>query len=308
MRILVLGAGAIGGYMGGRLAEAGLDVTFLVRPRRRELLQRQGLVVKSEVGDITLPVKALLAPEVNAPCDLVLLTAKAYDLDDAIDAIAPAMGPKSVILPLLNGLLHLDKLIERFGRERVLGGTCYIGSAMSPEGHVLHKGTLAVVTFGELDGGHSERTRAIAAELQKAKFKTVHSERILHDMWDKFVLLATLATVTTVTRANVGEILSTAVGERTLETALAECAAVAAVSGFPVIPETEARARQMFFDRNSSFTSSMRNDMDGGGPTEAEHIIGDMIRRGEALGVATPSVRLALCNLQLYEIRRRRAA
>jgi len=304
MRILVLGAGAIGGYVGGRLAEAGVDVTFLVRPKRREVLERQGLIVKSEVGDIARPVKTVLAEEIAAPYDLVILTAKSYDLGAAIDAIAPAMGPKSVVLPLLNGLLHLDKLIERFGRERVLGGACYIGSTLSPEGSVLHKGTLAVVTFGELDGGASTRTLAIASELQKGKFKTVRSEHILRDMWDKFVLLATLAVVTTVTRANVGEILATAVGARTIQVALAECAAVAAASASPLTPDSETRARQMFSDRTSTFTASMRNDMEAGGPTEADHILGDMERRADALGVATPMLLLALCNLQLHELRR----
>ncbi|HUK10727.1 MAG TPA: ketopantoate reductase family protein [Stellaceae bacterium] len=303
MRLLILGAGAIGGYVGGRLAEGGADVTFLVRPKRREVLERQGLVVKSEVGDISRPVKTVVAGGIRAPYDVVLLTAKAYDLDAAIDAIAPAMGPNSVVLPLLNGLLHLDKLIARFGRERVLGGTCYIGVALSPEGHIVHNGSLAVVAFGELAGGSSSRTEAIAAELRKGNFKTVLSEHIRQDMWDKFVMLAALATVTTVTRANVGEILSTAVGESAMLTALDECAAVAAASGSPMGAEARDRWRKMFSDRTSTFTASMRKDMEAGGPTEAEHIIGDMVRRGGAVGAATPMLRLALCNLQLHELR-----
>jgi 2-dehydropantoate 2-reductase len=306
MRILVLGAGAIGGYMGGRLAEGGADVTFLVRSKRRELLERQGLVVKSEVGDIKRPVKTVLSEEIKAPYDLIIVAAKAYDLDTAIDAIAPAMGPNSVVIPLLNGLLHLDRLVDRFGRERVLGGTCYIGAALSPEGHILHNGTMAIVTFGELDGRSSTRSEKIAAELRKGNFKTVLSDHIRRDMWDKFVVLATLAAVTTVTRASVGEILSTGEGERTLLTALAECTQVAAASGSPLSAEVQERARKMFSDRTSTFTASMRHDLETGGATEADHILGDMVRGGDAKGVPTPTLRLALCNLQLHELRRKR--
>src|SRR5271168_3444912 len=152
MRILVLGAGAIGGYFGGRLVEAGADVTFLVRPARQQKLREDGLVVKSPAGNIERQVETLLAGEIRRSYDLVLLTAKAYDLAPAIDAIAPAMGPESAVLPLLNGLLHIDALAQRFGKERVLPGACYIGGALSPEGHILHNGQLAVLTFGELGG------------------------------------------------------------------------------------------------------------------------------------------------------------
>jgi len=304
MRILVLGAGAIGGYFGGRLAAGGADVTFLVRPRRKQVLGEHGLIVKSPVGYIVVPVVTTLASEIKGPYDVVLLTAKAYDLASAIDAVAPAMGPKSVVLPLLNGLLHLDALAERFGRERVLGGTCYIGASLSSEGHVIHKGPLAVITFGELDGGRAERTQALATEFQKGNFKTVLSDRIRGDMWDKFVMLATLAAVTTVTHANVGEIMAAPEGERTMLTALSECEAVAAANGSPLSTEARDRTRTMLTDRASAFSASMRHDMEAGGRTEGEHILGDMVRCGGATGVATPLLRMALCNLQIYEARR----
>src|SRR5436305_1971639 len=124
MRILVLGAGAIGGYFGGRLAEAGVDVTFLVRPQRQRRLAEDGLVIRSPAGDINRKAETVLAGDIRSLYDVVLLTCKAYDLDAALHAIAPAMGPKSVIIPMLNGLLHLDILIKRFGRERVMGGGC----------------------------------------------------------------------------------------------------------------------------------------------------------------------------------------
>ena len=304
MKILVLGAGAIGGYFGGRLAEAGADVTFLVRPGRQQALQKDGLVVKSPAGDIRRPVQTVLAGGIRQPYDLVLLTAKAYDLAAAIDAIAPAMGPESAVLPLLNGLLHIDALSAKFGKERVLGGACYIGGALSPEGHIIHNGQLAVLTFGELAGGRSARAEAITAELGKGKFKTVLSEHILQDMWEKIVMLSTLAAMTTLTHAHVGEILAAAEGERTMLAMLAEAEAVAKASGHPVGAEAAQRSRKMLTDRSSNFTASMRHDMESGRATESDHVIGDMTRRGAALGVPMPLMHLALCNLQIYEAKR----
>jgi 2-dehydropantoate 2-reductase len=304
MRILVLGAGAIGGYFGGRLAEAGVDVTFLVRPARRRRLAEQGLIIKSPQGDIARQVETVLAGEIRSPYDVVLLTCKAYDLDAALEAIAPAVGPKSAVVPMLNGLLHFDAITRRFGPERVMGGACYIGAMLSPEGHVLHMGDLHVLAFGELDGTRSARAQAIAAEFQRGKFVTVLSERIMREMWEKFAMLTTLAGMTTLTHSNVGEILAAPEGERTTQAMLAECEAVAKACGYPVSAEAAARARGLLTDRSSRFTASTQTDMDAGGATEGDHILGDMVRRGEAKGVATPLLRVALCNLQVYEAKR----
>jgi 2-dehydropantoate 2-reductase len=304
MRILVLGAGAIGGYFGGRLAEAGGDVTFLVRAKRQRQLAERGLVVKSAVGDIRRKVQTVLAEAIKSPYDAILLTCKAYDLDAAIEAIAPAMGPKSVVIPMLNGLLHLERLTARFGRERVMGGGCYIGALLSSEGEVVHIGDLQVLTFGEIDGKPSERARAIAAELGKGKFHTNLSERIVPEMWEKFVMLTTLAAMTTLTHSNVGEILAAPEGERTMLAILGECEAVAKANGYPVGAEAAERARKLLTDRSSRFTASTQQDMDAGSATEGDHIVGDMVRRGEAKGVPTPLLRVALCNLQVYETKR----
>ncbi len=304
MRILVLGAGAIGGYFGGRLAEAGVEVTFLVRPQRQQRLAAEGLVVMSSSGDIRRKVDTVLAGGIKSPYDVVLLTCKAYDLPSALDAIAPAMGPKSVVVPMLNGLLHLETLTQRFGRERVMGGGCYIGAMLTPEGHVQQMGDLSVLTFGELDGTRSARAQAIAAEFQKGKFTTVLSERIVPEMWEKFVMLTTLASITTLTHSNLGQILEAPDGERTILALLAECEDVAKANGYAVSPEAAARTRSILTTRGSPFTASTQTDMDAGGRTEGDHIVGDMVRRGEAKGVATPLLKVALCNLQVYELKR----
>ena len=152
MKILILGAGAIGGYVGGRLHQSGADVTFLVRAGRNEALQRDGLVIKSTKGDVTQKVKTVTNGGEGGPYDLVLLTCKAYDLDSAMDAIAPAVGANTTIVPLLNGMRHLEALDARFGAEKVVGGLARVGVAMDGHGHILHTSPFAVISFGERDG------------------------------------------------------------------------------------------------------------------------------------------------------------
>ncbi|HXZ00240.1 MAG TPA: 2-dehydropantoate 2-reductase N-terminal domain-containing protein [Stellaceae bacterium] len=162
MRILVLGAGAVGGYYGGRLVEAGADVTFLVRPRRAQNLAQRGLILRSPLGDVERKVKTALAGEVREGFDLVLLSSKAYDLDGAIEAIVPAVGPRGAILPLLNGINHMAVPSGRFGDERVLGGVCGIGAVLEPSGEVHHTSEVQWLAFGVVSGERSARCETIA--------------------------------------------------------------------------------------------------------------------------------------------------
>ena len=181
MRILVLGAGATGGYFGGRLIEAGCDVTFLVRPARAERLAETGLIVESPLGDISRPVNAITADTVARDYDVVLLSCKAYDLDDAIATIAPAMRPTTQV-PLLNGMSHLDRLDKAFGAARVLGGLCQIAAMLAPDGTVRHLNQTHVLAFGH----RSEARQAFCEELQAsmlgARIDLRRSDLIIHDM------------------------------------------------------------------------------------------------------------------------------
>ena len=163
MKILVLGAGAIGGYFGARLQQAGADVTFLVRSRRAAQLAAHGLAVRSPFGDFDVKPRWLEAQALREPYDLVLLTCKAYDLDGALEAIAPAMGPTSHVLPLLNGLLHLDRLAQAFGAQRVVGGCCSIPVTLGPQGEVLHLAKMHRIAFGTLPGTSPEARAKLAA-------------------------------------------------------------------------------------------------------------------------------------------------
>jgi 2-dehydropantoate 2-reductase len=306
MRILVLGAGAIGGYYGGRLVEGGADVTFLVRPRRAQQLAERGLVVRSPLGDIERRVKTLLAEQIRDTFDFVLLSCKAYDLDTAIQAIAPALGPQSAVLPLLNGINHMAALSGRFGTARVLGGACYIGTLLEPSGEVRHVGEMERLTFGEVSGERSARCDAILKAFAASKVNATLNDNIIQAMWEKFVTLASLATATTLMRGNVGEILAAPSGEWLMMEALGECERVAAAEGHAPSKEAVERTRKMLTTRGSIFTASMMRDLVAGGPTEGDHIIGDLVRRAERRGVAVPLLRIALCNLQVHEALRKK--
>lgn len=304
MRILILGAGATGGYYGGRLAQSGADVTFLLRPARAARIAAEGLRIRSPEGDFHGPVATVTAETLAGPYDLIVLSCKAYDLDQAIDSIKPAVGPDTAILPLLNGLNHFERLDAAFGAQRVLGGLCHIGATMDPDGTIVHFNRLHSLTFGERAGGTSSRVDAIAAIMAKANFVLHLSTDVLQDLWDKFAFLSTLAGATCLMRASVGTIVSTREGDAIIRELFLECQAVAEAAGKPMKPKAIASGLGYLTAPGSIATASMMRDIEGGQRIEADHIIGDLLRRAEAAGLKTPLLRVAFCHLQSYEARR----
>jgi 2-dehydropantoate 2-reductase len=305
MRILVVGAGAIGGYFGGRMLQSGQDVTFLVRPRRAAELADAGLVIKSPNGDVTLKNPPVVqADKLNEKFDVVLLSCKAFDLEDAIKSFAPAVGPQTSIIPLLNGMLHLDVLDKKFGRERVLGGLCAIAATLNDKREVVQLAPMQSLNFGERDGKLTDRVRAIADAMAGGKFGSVASEHIIQDMWDKWVFLASLAASTSLMRASVGNILAAPRGKDFILGMLDECSAVAAAEGHaPRAPFLE-RTRGMLTAEDSQMTASMFRDIKAGAPVEADHVVGDLIARGDAAKVPVPRLRTAYTHLKAYEKQR----
>jgi 2-dehydropantoate 2-reductase len=301
MRILVVGAGAIGGYFGGRMLQAGADVTFLVRERRAAELAA-GLVIKSPLGDVTLKnPPAVQANELREPFDVVLLSCKAFDLDGAIKSFAPAVGPNTAILPLLNGMRHLDTLDAKFGRGRVLGGLCAIAVTLNEKREVVHLQPLQSLTLGERDGKMTDRVRAIAGVMEKGNFGSKTSDDIIQEMWEKWVFLASLAASTCLMRASVGDILTAPGGNDFILGMLDECSAVAAAEGHaPRAPYLE-RIRGMLTAEGSPMTASMFRDIKAGAPVEADHVIGDLVSRAEAAKAPVPKLRTAYTHLKAYE-------
>jgi 2-dehydropantoate 2-reductase len=305
MRMLVVGAGAIGGYFGGRLLQAGRDVTFLVRPRRAAELADAGLVIKSPNGDVTLKnPPTVKADTIGEKFDVVLLSCKAFDLEDAIRSFAPAVGPQTAIVPLLNGMLHLDVLDKKFGPGRVLGGLCAIAVTLNEVREVVQLAPMQSLTFGERDGKMSDRVRAIADMMAAGKFGSVASENILQDMWEKWVFLASLAASTSLMRTSVGNILAVPGGKDFLLGMLDECSAVATSEGYaPRAPFLE-RTRGMLTADGSQMTASMFRDIKVGASVEADHVIGDLVARGDAGKVPVPRLRTAYIHLKAYEKQR----
>ena len=307
MRILVIGAGATGGYFGGRLLESGQDVTFLVREKRAAQLAEHGLVIRSSFGDASMPnPPTVQAGELRGPYDLILLSCKAYHLPQVIDDMDPAVGPQTVILPVLNGMRHLDLLDARFGPERVLGGQCVIAATLDAEGKVRHLNQSHSVTFGERDGSRSERVERILASMSKAKFEPRLSTTILQDMWDKWVFLASLAGITCLMRAPVGDIMAASGGERATLQLLEDCRGVAEHNGRAPSGAVMERARGVLTERGSALSASMMRDLEQGGPIEADHIVGDLLARSDAAADALPMLRTAYAHLKAYEVRRMR--
>ena len=307
MRVLIIGAGALGGYYGACLVRAGGDVTFLVRPVRAEQLRRDGLQVVSPHGDFAVQPKLLLARDLKEPFDVVLVGVKAYSLDDAMDQFAPAVGAHTMVLPILNGLKHIDALTARFGAARVLGGLANVSAGLDADGRVVQFMANQTVVLGEIEGMLSERALALETLLQVPGIDVRASETIMHDMWEKFVQLSTVAGITCLMRASIGDILAVPNGEQFIFRLFAECCAVATASGFePRAPFIEFD-RKLFTTQGSPLKASMLRDIERGSITEAEHILGDMANRALTLGIDTPLLDLARAHVAAYEIGRRRA-
>jgi 2-dehydropantoate 2-reductase len=298
-KLLFLGAGGVGGYFGGRLIEAGVEVSFLVRPARAASLSTQGLHVVSPHGDLTLPVRCVTRDTVKPDYDLVILAPKAYDLDDALDAIAPAIGPDTFVLPLLNGLAHLDALDARFGADRVLGGVAHIVATIAADGSIHQMNPIHTLTAGGRDAATHRVATAFIERCRSAKFDTVLSADIVSALWDKWAFLATLAAATTVTQGSIGQVMDTTHGESLLRRLYAEGLTVAQRSGAVIDEAAQARALSRLTQRGSSITASMLRDLQAGLRTEHDHVLGDLVRRAQQLGVDTPLLALAHCHLQV---------
>ncbi|HEY6923441.1 MAG TPA: ketopantoate reductase family protein [Steroidobacteraceae bacterium] len=303
MRILIVGAGAIGGYFGARLAEAGRDVTFLVRSRRAEQLAASGgLFVRSPKGDAHITGLKLVT-SVAQPFDLILLSCKAFDLEGAMDSVAPAVGSGSMLLPLLNGLAHLEKLQKRFGADAVLGGQCQISATLDSEGRVVHLNDWHQLGYGELDGSVSARIEAVSETFAGTKIDSRLSTAILQDMWEKWIFIATMAGITCLMRASLGDV--EAAGGRNIALALfEECATIAGKNLHVPGASTTERVRKLLTTPGSTLMASMLRDAEGHRKTEHEHLLGDLLAR--AHGARVPVLETCLVHMRAYEARRLR--
>jgi 2-dehydropantoate 2-reductase len=300
MRILIVGAGAVGGYFGGRLTQAGCDVTFLIRPTRAKQLRRDGLRIISPHGDTVLTPKLVSAEEIDTPYDLVFLSVKAYALEAAMNDFAAAVGPETMILPVLNGMRHVDLLTKRFGEHAVIGGVCQVASEID-EGRIVQLADFQQLVYGERNGETTPRLQTLDATLQGRGFDAHLSTEIMQEMWEKWVQLASLGAVTCLMRGAIGEIVAVPGGADLSLKVLDESAAVATACGHKPSNALLSRHAATMTASESQLTSSMYRDLRKGAPVEADHILGDFIERGHARGVDTPLLKAAFINLRVYQ-------
>ena len=301
MRILIVGAGAVGGYFGGRLAEAGCDVTFLVRPTRAKQLGQDGLRIISPHGDAVLTPKLITAEEINTPYDLVFLSVKAYALEAAMNDFAAAVGPETMIFPVLNGMRHVDLLTKRFGEHAVIGGVCQVASEIDHEGCIVQLAGFQQLVYGERNGETTPRLQTLDATLQGAGFDARLSTDIMQAMWEKWIQLASLGAVTCLMRGTIGEIVAAPGGADLSLKVVDESAAIATACGHKPSEALLSRHARAITAPGSQLTSSMYRDLRKGAPVEADHILGDFIERGTAHRVATPLLKAAFVNLRVYQ-------
>lgn len=301
MRILIVGAGAIGGYLGARLVAGGRDVTFLVRPRRAEQLKRHGLVVSGARDSITVTPKIVFADQLAADYDLVILAVKSYALEGAITEMAPAGGPDTAILPILNGMQHLDVLGHRFGRQSVLAGLCMIATTLDAEGRIIQLFPRNELTFGEIGGGVSKRVERISECFQGCDLLTYASADVMLDMWEKWFLLASMGAVCCLMRGTIGDIMEAAGGFHVVNALIDEIRTIISAVGRTPRDETVAFVRSALTEVGATKTSSMYRDLKDGKPIEADQIIGDLLMRGQRVDIRSPLLQATYANLTVYQ-------
>lgn len=302
MRILVLGAGGVGGYFGGRLAEKGADVTFLVRSRRKLQLDRDGLIVCSVAGDFQLQPKCITTADPAEPYDLVLFSTKAYHLRQAIQDVKPFVGAQTVVLPLLNGVAHYPLMKEEFGEDRVIGGLCFIETTLNGEGHVLHTSPNHYAVFGEFGQKDTERIRRIEAALGGTNTSFVRSAHIERDIWHKYLFISTIAGVTTLTRAPIGPIRESEGGEEFIRGVFREIESIMRSDGAPLDPDIVDKHMKTTLNMSYDMKSSMQRDMEKGLSVEGGHLHGYLLDLARKHGVEAPMVRAIYQNLRVYGV------
>jgi len=287
MRILIIGAGAVGGFYGAKLTLSGEDVTLLARGAAAEVLNRQDLVVRSYQGDFQAPVKVVTSLDGYTAPDLLILAAKSYDTPGVIDQIRPVVGPKTLLLSFQNGVENELILAKHFGKERILGCVCYIGAEVIEPGVVLHSAR-GTVSIGEWEGTLTQRLANIISAFQKAKIDTKLSENIQADLWTKLAWNTAFNQVCTIAHANVGDVLESEVLSDLLRNAMQEVVAIANANGVELTPDLIERHMDFSREELQPVKPSMLQDHERGRRLEHETFSGFLVREGRRLNIPTP--------------------
>jgi 2-dehydropantoate 2-reductase len=300
VRALVVGAGSVGGYFGGRLAAAGRDVTFLVRARRATQLA-DGLTIISKGQETRVAAKVITTGEAAGDFDVILLAVKAYQLEAAIEDFGPYVSQRSVILPVLNGMKHVDILRSRFGSPRVIGGVAKIASSLDERGRILDYADFHDLAYGEWSRERSGRILALDQFMTGAGFEARLSTDVEREMWEKWALLASLGAITCLLDGDIGQVARAPGGIDLVRSLFGEVVAAIGAAWRPLSDPFKAQVLSLLTDRGSSLTSSLYRDMKGGYRVEADQIIGDLVMRATEKGIATPLLSAVLTRLKVYQ-------
>ncbi|HYM31763.1 MAG TPA: 2-dehydropantoate 2-reductase [Candidatus Cybelea sp.] len=301
MRIAVFGTGGVGGYFGARLAASGEDVGFIARGAHLAAMRERGLQIKSPLGDIDLkPVKASDDPADIGPVDVVLFCVKLYDTESAAARLKPLLGPDTAVISLQNGVDSEDQIAKVVGKRHVVGGVAYISAGIEAPGVVRHLNNMAKLAYGELDGRASSRLVAFRDACKKAGFACELSETIETLIWEKFVLLASMAGVTGVTRSSIGPILADADTKALFVDAVREVAAVAKARGLRLPADVADRTMKFVAQLPPTMKASLAHDLDRGNRIEIEGLSGTVVRLGREAGVPTPAHSAIYAALKLH--------
>lgn len=301
MRILIVGAGSTGGFFGAKLAKAGRDVTFLVRPQRLSQLEQHGLYIQSPAGDIEIQPQLITSSQIHGPFDIVLVAVKAYTLDSALQDMHGAVGPDTVILPLLNGMRHMDVIAKKYGEDRLLGCVCKVATTLDENGRIVQQGTFNDIAYGELDGSDSDRIALVHKFMRDAGFDAKTSKTILRDMWEKWTLLAAMGSINCLMRGSIGDVASVQGGHEFAKRAIDEVVSIVHAVGQELSEPFLEEAYRLLTLEGSPQTSSMYRDLIARRGIEAHQIIGDLLERATAKGLEAPILALVYTNLLVYQ-------
>ncbi|MBT2581410.1 ketopantoate reductase family protein [Planococcus sp. ISL-109] len=304
MRMLMVGAGGIGGYFGARLLEKGEDITFLVREGRKKNIEQQGLRVNSQHGNLHLQ-PALLTKSMQAePFDAVLLSTKAYHLEQAIEDIRPFVGEQTMILPLLNGIAHVDKLVSAFGEDAVIGGLCFIETTIGEDGSIVQTSPIHQLVYGERSGERTARIDKLKSHFDDTKAEFVLSENIDQDMWHKYMFITAMSGITSLMESPIGPIRELPSGQAAIKSLLEELEAVMTAIDAPIKHGIASIQLDKVNSMDASMKSSMQRDMEKDQGIEADHLQGHLIEKAHETNVFVPVLETVYTKLKLYEANR----
>jgi 2-dehydropantoate 2-reductase len=300
MKIAVMGAGGVGGYFGGRLAQAGHEVSFVARGKHLEAMRSKGLTLKSPLGDATIKVKASDRPAELGDAEVVLFAVKLWDTESAAEQIRPLVAKGGVVIPFQNGVESIERIGKVLGPERVMGGAAYIAGRISEPGVVTQVGTMARLRFGPVLAAQKKTAETFLAACKDAKIDCELSDDIVKVLWEKFVLLVAISATTTVTRSNVGTVRGDPDLRWLLETVMRETWALGRKRGVKLADDLVAQTLKFVEGLPAEMRASMAADLEAGGKLEAPWLSGAVARMSQEAGLDAPANHAVYAALKPY--------